>query len=1197
MDKDPTNIIRRIFDKKGIPDEIKDQSAEKSTSAEIKELPAEELASAKIELATKAIYETLEAPENLKASNKIEIIGDAYLATSHLEDFSEEEHRQIAKLLIEGEYYHQISMKMDEFTGVNQKAYAEFLINIGKGDLVASDLYKFYELNNKEMIIRLIDLGYSLELARDIYKLNELDKEVAIKFINSGCISWFKNNIEHFTGLDSEVALLLIENNESECFSKNIKLFSGLSNQVIEALLDADIDFGIEKNLKYFSGLSIKSARSLLKHDLADVVAYNPGSFDVKHSVIAKMCIKKNFSSTVAKNINLYDSSDHIEIAKTLLENNEMHWLKKYIDNFSTLDEEIGMTFINTYLYDFVLERLDKFPGLSFNKIQKCIEDSAEIDKFADKMGIKTGSEIADNSNLAYYSEKMLVKENESKLINSSGALDYEKVFESLINGSSNPWKDNLNVQTPMKRGAEIFGYEKMFSYINRIDVSRHDQLFFFGSVIKLFDRFKEMHSSDEGMTKEKLANLFFSNILQQVKMDNSVESSYNSLNTISANIDGSSTRFERYRDQMAKLKNAGFTHEMEKFETLLDGGCFESWKNLQTFSELVEMLDRAKIWEKLAILKQKANSSDRAAAMYEYVSKIMFHKDSSVNISAAEEFFMDPDRFLNRSDIHAPSKIHERKKPSNYFDIPNLDLTGQELVEALAVGGIDKVQAFTGMEVTYIVGDLDNEVIPSEQNENLEEMNLSITDRIKLEVGSRKEGNANPKLFGELSKLLKSYHIKLNPLDFNELQQSLSSEISGKIEDLLIVYPNQINLDRSKIGNTTQGNRYRVKIYDKHDPKAALAGDDTNCCMPFGSGKNNVYTFNPNCGLVTVEAVKPDGNYMTIAQSVITLDQDIRSNVGNLMKDSENINTDDILSNIDIIGGNNYIACDNIEIRTNYNNEKYRKTIAKLYQDFFGRYAKVFNQNNLTGRTVSLDKIIVGQGCSDYHFGNQEDNTYVPLAPVSYSDKLGTEVDVIRLTSKDSIPGIVAIDEHITTSEKFEYNEDLPASIKPLTYQDALIVANLESKAYNQKSLVGGLSAMENSLIAKDINNADKNRPNMAFKYGNKGYILAYEGKISSLGDEKAIYVADFAVDPNCQLAGGSLMITFMDQYKKEYVEKGNLIPIYGHMRESTSYKLVMDNIARFEKRLGIKLQLEELGTFNYGNETMHKVIIRPVV
>ena len=39
-------------------------------------------------------------------------------------------------------------------------------------------------------------------------------------------------------------------------------------------------------------------------------------------------------------------------------------------------------------------------------------------------------------------------------------------------------------------------------------------------------------------------------------------------------------------------------------------------------------------------------------------------------------KFWRDPEGFLGISDSHTPLEVHNRKKPSNYTDIPNLDLS-----------------------------------------------------------------------------------------------------------------------------------------------------------------------------------------------------------------------------------------------------------------------------------------------------------------------------------------------------------------------------------------------------------------------------------------------------------------------------------------------------------------------------------------
>jgi hypothetical protein len=46
---------------------------------------------------------------------------------------------------------------------------------------------------------------------------------------------------------------------------------------------------------------------------------------------------------------------------------------------------------------------------------------------------------------------------------------------------------------------------------------------------------------------------------------------------------------------------------------------------------------------------------------------------------------------------------------------------------------------------------------------------------------------------------------------------------------------------------------------------------------MGFGTGKNNVYMFNPNDAQLTVRLVREDGTSRTIAQSVMTRDKDVK--------------------------------------------------------------------------------------------------------------------------------------------------------------------------------------------------------------------------------------------------------------------------------------------------------------------------------
>lgn len=140
-------------------------------------------------------------------------------------------------------------------------------------------------------------------------------------------------------------------------------------------------------------------------------------------------------------------------------------------------------------------------------------------------------------------------------------------------------------------------------------------------------------------------------------------------------------------------------------------------------------------------------------------------------------------------------------------------------------------------------------------------------------------------------------------------------------------------------------------------------------------------------------------------------------------------------------------------------------------------------------------------------------------------------------------------------------------------------------------------LHNIENGLIAKDINNAAKDRPNMSLKYTDaggrvRGYILAYEGEAEG---EKVIYISDLATDKESPMAGGRLVQAFAQTYQREYLAKGNFVPIYAEAREQTSYKLISRQLERLGKELGTEFELEELETYAKGEETMHPVIIRP--
>ncbi|GHU09893.1 hypothetical protein FACS189431_8570 [Alphaproteobacteria bacterium] len=835
------------------------------------------------------------------------------------------------------------------------------------------------------------------------------------------------------------------------------------------------------------------------------------------------------------------------------------------------------------------------------------------VNNLAAKKNSEIGEERIERAELRF-SEKLVVAEDIGRVTrghvagvwhdNAQSQLNYNEVFQMLTEHSQ-VWQDNANVVRPMRAGAEIFGYDRMFQFIGRKGVSRHDQLYAFDAIINLFDSYKGQHPD---IDDKKAQNIFFNDVLLQVKMDTSLDengnSSYQRLNDIANNYDFSDDTIVRWREQVGRLEEKGFAEEMQKLRSMLDNGSYlDSWKSLTNFCGLVDQLNHADVFEKLTAIKAESRNNPKKARLYEYVRTLLFHKDSTVNAKMAEQFFADPESFLENDDAHAPRGLHNALKPSNYVEQRNLDLTSKELVGALVNGDIDKIQAFPSMEVIYEVNSDwrshdSNEPKLLRDVDFIEGQGPTFIGRVMDELGSREKGNANPKLFGEIRKLLNSHGVSIQKDKLlSELRSNLiaTPELESEIGELLHKYPNRVNVDRREMQNpTSQGaTRYRATVYPKSDPAVALAGNDTACCMWFGSGKNNVYMFNPNTALFALQIEKADGSWRTVAQSVLTLDQDIGISPDQLLK---NQNMSEIVTG----GGANLIACDNIEVAPNWKTDKRQQIIGEIYQAFFTNYAQAFNQGNLTGSTVDTDKIVIGQGNSDHSFGQSIANTYLPKAPISYSDKLGSSVDIIGL-NKSETPHrhIVPVSERITQARQEIYPDNLPTSIQPLTYQDALDASKIESVAY-PRGMEQGITELENDLIAKDINNATKGRPNLSFKAVNHdgrmtGYFIAHESYLDDHDDELGIYIEDIAALPDNMLAGGRMIRAFIDQYKEQYIDKGNLLPIYAEARDSTSYQILVKHLNKISNESGVDFVMQELGTYNRGGETMHKVIIAP--
>ena len=469
----------------------------------------------------------------------------------------------------------------------------------------------------------------------------------------------------------------------------------------------------------------------------------------------------------------------------------------------------------------------------------------------------------------------------------------------------------------------------------------------------------------------------------------------------------------------------------------------------------------------------------------------------------------------------------------------------------------------------------------------------LGFHDTVRLHIGSRAEGTSNPRLFHEVKKLLRSSGINVieylsgKSEPFDHLPGSEQKTLREKIHEAISLYPNKQLPEKKRVSSL----RYRARVNYKSDPQAVLAGNDTSCCMPFGSGKNNNYMWNPACALFTLEEER--GNrWRTVAQSVLTIDASLGKDVSvaHLAK-SADMQTFSAELPEEVLSSKRTLACDNIELAPNAKGDA--ETIKALYDDFFSKYIPYYNHRSQDSATLDESCVVVGQGNSDVRVGKQEKNTYLPVALIGYSDKLGESVDVIRFSERGTSG---RFSEESVKQTEGESSLVARKAVLPLVSSDILSVGKIEAMAY-PKNMREGVEKMQNYIIASEINNKQKSLPSLSLKYVDgkgitRGYLIAYEGIREG---KPIVYVEDLAGDPSSRLSGGRLINGFIDAYKKSYIERGNRVPIFLQAREETTYKLLKTHVANMSKKTGSEFEMEEIDDYRRGDSYMHAVIFRP--
>lgn len=798
------------------------------------------------------------------------------------------------------------------------------------------------------------------------------------------------------------------------------------------------------------------------------------------------------------------------------------------------------------------------------------------------------------------------------------------------------------------EEGAEVFGYERMFRYVDREDLGLHNAVHAIESIIWLY----EEHS---GLSRDA----FWGQIMEQVARENRM---YEEEGFPQERLNAVANSFPyNIKETLAIVQEYPHLIELqERAQEFIDDpqSIFNSWESLNRFSDLCTELQSREFFDFLEEMVARGDISEKGRRFY---TTLAFHRDSKVSIDAIKQLAMEPERYLAAKASHTPEALHDAKKPSNYTDIWNLDLTAAELRDALIEGDLDRIQSHPALEIRY--------VLPVKDGKREEP---TLQEKIQIALGERKKGNGRArepkKLFATLNQKIKQE--TQGKLHLVKYLQEGAGQYEGLDAILMsVLMDEEIGLPQEVIDemSTVEMEEYVAQIHFKSSAKGTITGNDTNNCMPFGDGKNTLYMFNPICGMFTLSKKKANGEYRTISQSLVTEDKEVGLDVPVLLAflygddityDDEvsisealnlteqqqqmvlamqeaqregtplfNILPEDIVRNQQTV-----IACDSVEVAPNYDSTYYKEVIAYLYHDFFREYLARFGEE----KGIKLDEFIIGRREFDcvepFERYRCKLNTTVPLTPVSYSDKYGKYVFTISTAPlkkrRFAYDGSV-LERSVSIEDpeggRYESLKPTVPGVDLLTHRDALAVAMIESKAYaDNTSLVQSLHNMENALIAKDINNAAKERANMSVKAVDddgvvRGYVLAYEGKINdeqsiayddNLAGERVIYISDMASDLQKRETGLNLMGGFMELYMKNYLAKGDMIPIYAQAREQTSYQIINRGLENLVRRLAsegvdfsdvdidqLRFEIEELPTYSAGGDTMHPVIIRPVI
>ncbi|MFA6447363.1 MAG: hypothetical protein WCW31_03870 [Patescibacteria group bacterium] len=1079
-----------------------------------------------------------------------DIESDVPLFLRHVDELVNFDHSKLAYGLIEAGFGKQV-IGLDIFDGLDRNELAKHLLEKGQGVLILKNAEEFPNIPKRQIVLDLIEKGEVDGLAVTIPKLNDIPKEEHEKF-----------------------ALAIIEKKGSNEVLRAMRALNlPDKNKIAEAILSAGRVADILNNLGSFPDLAADKVVDAVLNDSDDFSLQQVLSDDspyaqlfkrrlniVKDNAFAKRIIRAGKIKALKSSIKVFTDLEEDTALELLANGYGAVRLVADRGHFHNLTHRLGLVLIYQKNNERILKGVA--PELVPDEntapwIKRCFEirDDKKIPQkirlseenaTAVLVGAMESQEALPAALLARMTHRLSPLEYLALKKSAAHVLDKPKENASVLcrELATNPGLiKNDNLRRALALGSETFGERTMLEYMNRADMARHDALYFMTSLVALYKK--------SGLGPEA----FSVNVLMQIAKDQAVYDTGTAHHEFASvcqalektDQDDIKAKIERYANVQGLQ---GLAQELDK------GGPFASWKALKKYRDVVQLLRKTKVLEQL-------NSPNMPPRMRAFLEKLAFHPN--IAMDKVMQFWQDPAHFLAIDDHHTNAAINGVKKPSNYISLPHLGLTAENLRDAYVEGDIDEIQTLPTMERIF------ENVVNDEATDPATPLGLhaALTNALGQERKGVKGQAARPKkVFDNVKKLCMEQGIVFQDLIRDpEVIKALKSETRAELEG--IIFESGIGIKKLK------GDTYRIRIGRKGDPDMTVAGNDTASCMPFGSGKNNVYMFNPNCVQLVVERQTADGTWRTAAQSVVTIDHKATKTTPELiegyMRQHQALKD---LFNPDDFATLPVVTCDNIEIAKNEEGARYRN-IKTVYEKFFRDYL----EENAEKLRVDKTKVAIGQGYTPNELGfRSETNHFVPQAPMGYSDNVHANCFVLDT-------GLEA------------YEPEKKAEIRPLDVRDAIAAAYIEGKAYaDNESLMEYLHKVQNNIIGSQIANEFFDRPNLSFIVKDEnnvplGYMIAYEGNAN---DQPMVYISDLAADPENKMAGPALVRTFIRNYFGNYgTEQKPYIPIFTNAREKTSYQWILRLAQAEAKKHNVLVELVELGVYEQGKDNMHNVLL----